>query len=578
MRSWTISLRPFAPWVTALCTAIGCAIACGGRVTENTTKTSQAVTTGCSGGQCTLVIAVPQGLSPQDVVVEGATTVNVGDGSSVTTDSGSFGTIAELGGATTSVGVTVGLGSKVGNILSQGSVTLHSNAAVNGSIQTGGTVSQHTGVVVTGSITQNRSVSVDSSIQISVTFPSGTQSITLQPGTSQTLAPGSYGNVFVNSGATLSLSAGTYTMTSLDVEAQATLSLDESAGPVIIYIQNTLVYTGTEAQTGGNGNVFLGIFGSQSVELEVPFSGTIVAPNAKLELTSTTTGGLAGAFFGNTVELSPNSTVTGIGAVIPGRVSPTSTTANGPSPATIFNSYVHHQPPPLNATGAAAAAQVAAFIAWAGASKPDEREDGRAVLAGASGNTDVANALISQYRSAVSTDHSLALLVLSLLGELRSPIGEAFLITVTQQALPTTGTLSDGEILERAALEKLQMKAVDGLAYRNTPTSNQEVFRLIGQSTSAPVRAEAIRAYLFNNPSTGRATLSEIVSPSDAIFLDRVEHGPDNLSESSFDTRLAAFLAAHPEVQAPDPQNLSSGTLVFDQQDIAPPSSANPTP
>jgi hypothetical protein len=91
-------------------------------------------------------------------------------------------------------------------------------------------------------------------------------------------------------------------------------------------------------------------------------------------------------------------------------------------------------------------------------------------------------------------------------------------------------------------------------------------------------RREAIRAYLFSNPSNGRATLSEIVSESDAIFLDRVEHGPDNISEGGFDVRLAAFLASHPEVLPPNPQTLSSGTVVTEGQDIASPSSANPIP
>jgi hypothetical protein len=211
--------------------------------------------------------------------------------------------------------------------VSQGSVALSSNAAVNGSIRTGGTVSEQTGVIVTGSIQQNQPVSVNSSIQIGVTFPSGTQPITLQPGASQTLIPGAYGNIIVNSRATLSLSSGTYTMTSLDVEPQATLSLNESAGPVVIYIQNTLLYKGTEAEQGGRGNVFFGVFGSQAVSLQAPFTGTVVAPNAELDLTSQTAG-FAGAFFGNTVELFPGTTVTGIGAVIPGNPSGVAPTVN----------------------------------------------------------------------------------------------------------------------------------------------------------------------------------------------------------------------------------------------------------
>jgi hypothetical protein len=223
---------------------------------------------------------------------------------------------------------------------------------------------------------------------------------------------------------------------------------------------------------------------------------------------------------------------------------------------------------------------VATFIAWAGSSLPNEREDGRSVLAGASSNTDIANALIAQYNAVVSADHGLALLVLSLLGELKSSAGEAFLISITQQSLPTTGTLVEGEIIESTALEELQSKAVDGIAYRKTSTGNTEVLRLAQQSTSFSVRAEAVRAYLFNNPSTGRATLSSLLATTDLVLLDRVEHGPDQTTTTSFDDQLAGFLDGHPELVPSNPVTSpdAGGPISPVTQDIAPPASENPTP
>jgi hypothetical protein len=310
--------------LTAL--ALSAAVACSSSTkpsTETVGKSSQALSSGCtSGGQCTLVIAVPQGLTPEDVVLTGSTTLSVGNGVTVTTGSGGFGTVANLGSGATNVGVqaSVGVQTIIGNLLSQGPIALSNNAAVRGSITAGSTITEQQGAVVTGAII-HQSVATDASRQVQVTFPASAPSITLQPGGSQTIAPGAYGNVTVNSRASLSLSTGTYLFNSLDTEPQSSLNLNEAAGPVLIYVRNTLLYKGSEVQTGGDGNVFVGFFGTQAVSLQAPFRGTLVAPNAEVELT-TQTAGFAGAFFASNIQVDPNSTITGIGAVLPGVSAP----------------------------------------------------------------------------------------------------------------------------------------------------------------------------------------------------------------------------------------------------------------
>jgi hypothetical protein len=299
--------------------ALSAAVACSSSKPSSETvgKSSQALSTGCtSGGQCTLVIAVPQGLTPQDVVLTGSSTVSVGNGVTVSTGSGGFGTVANLGTGATNVGVQA----NVGNLMSQGPIAISNNAVVRGSITAGSTVTEQQGAVVTGGIV-HQSVATDASRQVQVTFPASAPSITLQPGGSQTIAPGAYGNVTVNSRASLSLSTGTYLFNSLDTEPQSSLNLNETAGPVLIYVQNTLLYKGSEVQTGGDGDVFVGFFGTQAVSLQAPFRGTLVAPNAEVELT-TQAAGFAGAFFASNIQVDPNSTVTGIGAVIPAAAAP----------------------------------------------------------------------------------------------------------------------------------------------------------------------------------------------------------------------------------------------------------------
>ena len=274
-------------------------------------ETKVGALTSCVSGQpCTLTIPVPQGLTPQDVVLTGTTQLKVDDRAQVRTTTG-FGTVAGLG----SGGVETGVSSRVGNIWSAGPVFLRSNAVVNGSIRTAGPVTRQTGVVVTGSTT-TQPVPTDTSRRVSITFPTGVTPITLQSGQSQSPLPGAYGAVVVNSGATLSLSAGIYRFTSLQVEPQGNLRLDEAGGAVFIYVQDTLLFKGNQVQVNGDGRVFVGVFGSDAVSLQAPFRGTVVAPSAALQLT-TQAAGFAGAFIGSTLELFPDTTVTGIGAVVP---------------------------------------------------------------------------------------------------------------------------------------------------------------------------------------------------------------------------------------------------------------------
>jgi hypothetical protein len=90
-----------------VCTIGACSGSRGG--SENSEKvatTSQPVNTLCLlGGTCTLVMPIPQGSTAQSVVLSATTALTVSNGATVATDSGGSGTIANLGGLVTSVGI-----------------------------------------------------------------------------------------------------------------------------------------------------------------------------------------------------------------------------------------------------------------------------------------------------------------------------------------------------------------------------------------------------------------------------------------------------------------------------------------
>jgi hypothetical protein len=242
-----------------------------------------------------------------------------------------------------------------------------------------------------------------------------------------------------------------------------------------------------------------------------------------------------------------------------GQAAPTPPKANapaGPAPSTILAGRTLHNPPALTARGEDARKAVAAFIDWAGASLPEEHEDGRKALAAARENPDIVKAFAEEITAAQKTDHSRALLALSLLGEIRSPSAEEFFRQFVNQPFPQDGTRTEeGEILQQTDLATLQAKAIDGLAYLQSPRANEEVLNQVKQHPSIIVRAEAISAYLWNqkNSAVARRALLQFVRKGEERYLDQITR-QEGERAASFNAKLEAYLKAHPEVAPPAPE------------------------
>ena len=205
--------------------------------------------------------------------------------------------------------------------------------------------------------------------------------------------------------------------------------------------------------------------------------------------------------------------------------------------------------PALAGPVAGAKERVASFVSWASRSAPSDVPEIRRQRATVRDDAAAVAALADHAFDAV--DHSHALVALSLLGEMRSPHAEPHLLRVVSMPLPPS---QEGEHDPRADVEMLQAKAVDGLAYLHTASADAQVLRIAGSHESRAVRAEAIDAYLFNHGDSedARKSLAKAIAPADRIFLDRPRFMPGE-SAAEFDAKLAAFLAKHPEVQAPAP-------------------------
>jgi hypothetical protein len=143
-----------------------------------------------------------------------------------------------------------------------------------------------------------------STLSWNVTYPSAAvgPSVTVNAGQTGTLAPGQYGDVLVNSRGTLKLSAGTYYLKSLDIEPQSTVTLDQAAGPVIIYENDKVILRGSfVVPAGGSPDLLIVGLSSTAILVESLFDGAIVSPSAIISMNAVS-GVHTGFFYGRDIQ------------------------------------------------------------------------------------------------------------------------------------------------------------------------------------------------------------------------------------------------------------------------------------
>jgi hypothetical protein len=242
--------------------------------------------------------------------IEASDAISIDDRSVVVLAGGGFAALGNTGTGT----VTVGVQAQTGEIDTKSGVFLRNYALVHGNVRAGGALSTQTGATVTGTVSQNGPVTLAPGRSLAgVTFP-GTNAgpITLQPGTAQTIAPGAYAAVTAYTGSTLTLKAGTYYFTSLDLEPQASLKLDETQGAIKLFVQTSVIDRGTMVPAGGAiAGFVLGYAGTAALNIQSPFpGGVVIAPNADVVISSLGSTAFAGQLFAKDIEIQPDATLT----------------------------------------------------------------------------------------------------------------------------------------------------------------------------------------------------------------------------------------------------------------------------
>ena len=129
------------------------------------------------------------------------------------------------------------------------------------------------------------------SLTWTVTYPtSGTgEPVTAQPPPNPPLpplTPGQYGDVTVNSQASLTIKSGTYYLRSLKFESGSTITLDQANGPIILYVETgMLALRGLIKTVSGEApDLLLAYLGTTAFSVETAFNGALIAPNAAATL------------------------------------------------------------------------------------------------------------------------------------------------------------------------------------------------------------------------------------------------------------------------------------------------------
>jgi hypothetical protein len=213
----------------------------------------------------------------------------------------------------TGKGVTyVGVNGTVGNLWSSGYVDLRPNAVVNGNLTAESTVHYEPGASVTGEVKAPVALGTLRENAWTPVLPTNQSgSVALEPNTTRAIQPGTFTELSVKQNARVSIAPGIYRFGRLILEPGSRVELSSVANPTIFYVDGDVAIRGKilDSITESNKKIPLLIVSltSKQVPVEAPFNGTLFVPNGKITLSS---GAYEGAFFGKSIELSPDTVVT----------------------------------------------------------------------------------------------------------------------------------------------------------------------------------------------------------------------------------------------------------------------------
>ena len=200
---------------------------------------------------------------------------------------GTFASVSAVAGGVIS---RIGYYTEVQNAWSDQDIHLANLAIVHGDAFCTGAIDAQEGAEVLGKRYPLSNIGPFEVVSWTVNFPPySDQVISLQPNDGATSKdPGAYAGFIVNRSTSLKLKTGTYYFDKLAIESGGGLDIDNSAGPVYVYVRNSLTLRGAITRSVDKANFLLGYAGTETVPIDTPFYGILVAPNAEVILATQT--------------------------------------------------------------------------------------------------------------------------------------------------------------------------------------------------------------------------------------------------------------------------------------------------
>lgn len=250
-----------------------------------------------AAGESIIEFHTPDGLDLHDIAVGALSTVDLRDRSVVEGDIAStnrimIGNDVDVGDGTAGGDISVGWRAHTGDLTAGGAITVAHTAT-------------------TGSLSSHASLDSDGHLELAYDVPdSSFGHVMLNWGQSDTLVPGRYDNVILNSGATLKLSSGVYFMDMFLLNNGADVEFEDDDGHVTIYVADQMASRGNWHDLGDSSDSQLLVVytGSGQAVFETPFDGFVIAPYGTVRMAGNDITH-EGAFFGKHVEISPTVTI-----------------------------------------------------------------------------------------------------------------------------------------------------------------------------------------------------------------------------------------------------------------------------
>ena len=236
-------------------------------------------------------------------------------------DTAAFAPVVNAGTGGT-IGTNIGVSAKTGDLWSRAPVELRNNSTVNGNLRGMARVQLDSGAAVTGLRVENGALLQIPKLSLSVTFTGTSQGDRTLPDAQNhktlDLLPNTYGNITINSQCSLTLHTGTYFFNNWTVQSDTTIFTVSGSGLIVVHVRDGFTFRGKIVETQGNARpkLFVGVYGSGSIPLGGPFTGTLMALNSSVTLQTLPTQPPpnppifhSGAFYAKNIQVDPDNTI-----------------------------------------------------------------------------------------------------------------------------------------------------------------------------------------------------------------------------------------------------------------------------